>query len=130
MAMTKAEQKRVEELETALALCWPNYAQPSQMTREQIKASLKVLPIRDKSVYRSRKGALGWFFNAYTGSLTQGWSDGVSHNSHSLDEGSATQGIGRIYRSREEAAMALRLDMSRGFAGKLAAVDRIIRGEA
>lgn len=130
MAMTKAEKARMEELETALALCWPAYAEPQVMTAEEVRASTVVLPSRSESSMRTRTGAIGWFFNAHTGEVTKGWSNGVSHcREGEYGDSSASQQHGRIYRTREQAAMAMRIEMSREFARKLAAVDRIIRGE-
>lgn len=130
MPMTKAEKARMEELETALALCWPSYPAPSPMTREQIEAAkIKLIP-RDTSVYRTgREGAIGWFYNSYTGDVTQGWSDGMYHNTRNVTGDSASQRMGEMYRTKAEAAMAMRVEMSRQFAAKLAAIDRIIRGE-
>ena len=127
--MTKAEKARMEELETALALCWPGYQAPTPMTREEINAAKVDLPSRSNSPMRTRQGAVGWFFNAYNARLSRGWSDGMYHNSDSEFGDRASQQMGRMYRTREEAAKAMRLEMSRDFARKLAAVDRIIRGE-
>jgi hypothetical protein len=127
--MTKAEKARVEELETALALTWPSYTAPRPMTREEIEAAKVELSPKDRSVFRVRHAALGWFYNAYSASITQGWSDGMSHGRDNVTGDHGSQGMGRIYRSKTDAAMALRIEMSRDFAKKLAAVDRIIREE-
>ena len=54
MAMTKAEKAKMEELETALALCWPAYPAPQPMTREEIEAAKVKLTPKDRSVYRER----------------------------------------------------------------------------
>lgn len=129
MAMTKAEKARVEELETALALCWPPYPEPAPMTREEIEAAKVVLTPRDNSIYKTRSAALGWFYNAYNGAVTQGWSDGMSHSRNNITGDSASQQMGRMYRTKAEAAMVMRLEMSRDFATKLAAVDRIIASD-
>lgn len=129
MAMTKAEKARVEELETALALCWPPYPAPEPMTREEIEAAKIKLTPRDASVYRNgREAALGWFYNAYAGLVTQGWSDGMSHSVNNTTGDYGSQRMGQMYRTRAEAAMAMRIEMSREFAKKLAAVDRVIAG--
>lgn len=127
--MNKAEKERMVELETALALHWPSYAEPRPMTREEIEAAKVDAPLKDTSVYKSRPRAFGWFYNAHNGQITEGWSDGISHCRHGRD-GSASQEMGRMYRTREEAAKAMRLEMSRHFATRLSAVDRVIRGEA
>lgn len=129
MAMTKAEKARLEELETALALHWPAYATPVPMSRDEIAAAKVKLTPSDRSVYRERSAALGWFYNAYNGRITQGWSDGISHNSGNITGEYGSQNMGRMYRTEAEAAMAMRLEMSRDFARKLATVDRIIRGD-
>lgn len=131
MAMTKAEKARVEELETALALHWPSYAEPRPMTREEIEATkVRVRPESDVRGYGRELVALGWFTNAHSGELSQGWSDGMYHNRHNITGDSASHNMGRMYRTRSEAAMSLRLEMSRLFAGKLAAIDRSIREAA
>ncbi len=127
MAMSKAEKARMEELETALALCWPAYPAPAPMTREEIEAAKVEVTPRDTSVFRHRtRIALGWFHNAYAGRLDQGWSDGVHHSRNNVTGDSASQNMGQMYRTKAEAAMVMRLEMSRDFAKKLAAVDRII----
>lgn len=129
MAMTKAEKARVEELETALALCWPPYSAPAPMIRGEIEAAkIKLIP-SDRSVHRERNAALGWFYNSHNGSVTRGWSDGMYHGRDNITGDYGSQNMGRMYRTKAEAAMAMRLEMSRDFAEKLAAVDRIIRGE-
>lgn len=130
MPMTKAEKARLEELEVALALCWPAYAEPSPMTRGEIEAAKVEVKPNDSPMNRHRtRIALGWFHNAYNSDLTQGWSDGMYHSRHSTTGDHASQHMGRMYRTKREAAMAMRLEMSRDFARKLAAVDRVIRGE-
>lgn len=130
MAMTKAEKARVEELETALALCWPSYPMPAPMTREQIEAAKVTVTPKDSPMTRHRAQiAIGWFYSSYNGDLSQGWSDGMYHSRHNITGDSATQNMGQMYRTRREAAMALRIEMSRNFAKKLAAVDRIIASD-
>jgi hypothetical protein len=129
MAMTKAEKTRLEELETALALSWPAYPEPKPMTREEIEAAkVTVKPESNARGYGRTRIALGWFCNAYNGEVSQGWSDGMYHSRHNITGDSASQNIGRMYRTKQEAAMALRHEMSREFAKKLVAVDRIVTG--
>lgn len=128
MPMTKAEKARMEELETALALCWPPYPAPKPMTREEIEAAAIEIKPNDSPMNRHRtRIALGWFYNAYNGDLAQGWSDGMYHSRHNTTGEHASQDMGQMYRTKAEAAMAMRIEMSRDFAKKLAAVDRIIR---
>lgn len=129
MAMTKAEKARLEELEIALALHWPPYAAPEPMTREEIRANRVAVEPADQSVSWRHEVCRGWFCNAHTGEVYEGWSDGMSHNPRGWEVSLASQGMGRMYRTREDAAKALRLEMSQKFAAALARVDRIIRGE-
>lgn len=132
MAMTKAEKARMEELETALAMHWPSYPEPAAMTDAEIKASLEDIPRRDQSVSAhgaTKRAARGWFQNAYSAHVTSGWSDGYHCNRHSDYGDSASRVEGqKMYATRQAAAMAMRLEMTREFARKLAAVDRIIAG--
>ena len=74
--------------------------------------------------------AVPGFYNAYNGDLSQGWSDGMYHSRHNTIGDGASQNMGQMYRTRAEAAMALRIEMSRNFAKKLAELDRIIREES
>lgn len=121
MAMTKAEKAKLEELETALALCWPGYPEPKPMTRDEIAAAPKV-PI--KSVF-TRNAVAGFFINSHSLEISEGFSDGMSHSRRGGQ--SWSQNMGQMYRSKREAAMALRYAISRDSAKRLAAVDRIIR---
>ena len=130
MAMTKAEKAHFEEMQTALSMHWPRYRSPEPMTREEIQESLVDIPRRDRSVPSygdKRRAAIGWFYNAYLGTVTRGWSDGyiINRDSQYGDGGSRTDKE-PIFKTHKEAAMALRLDMTREFAKKLAAIDRII----
>ena len=130
MTMTKAEKAKMEELETALALCWPSYVEPATMTVEEIKANIVELIKGDASVFRTRRAALGWFYNAHYREVSQGWSDGTYHSRNNITGDLGSQTRGQIYHTKADAAMAMRFEMSRDFAKKLASVDRIIRGEA
>src|SRR5690242_7351530 len=110
MPMTKAEKAKMEELETALALHWPAYAAPSPMTRDEIEAAKIKLTPRDQSIRKSRDAALGWFWNSYgSGTVTQGWSDGMCHGRDNITGDMASQNMGQMYRTKAEAAMAMRL---------------------
>lgn len=131
MTMTKAEKARMEELEAALALHWPSYSEPAPMTREEIEAAKIDLPTRDRTPFRHRRGAVGWFFNDYqNGQITKGWSDGISHNRDSEYADSASQNMGTMYRTKEDAAKALRLALSRRYAQALGNLDSVIRAAA
>lgn len=130
MAMTKAEKAQLEEMQTALSMHWPSYPSPAPMTREEIKEGLVDIPRRDRSIPAygdSRKAAIGWFYNAHSETVTRGWGDGfyINRDSHYGDAPSRSDG-NPMFKTRKEAAMALRLDMTRKFARKLAAIDRVI----
>jgi hypothetical protein len=127
MAMTKAE--RMETLETELAFRWPTAPEPMPMTGAEINANLEDLVPRDRSVIGSRKAAKGWVHNAYTATVTPAWSSGYTHGRNHTGDG-GTQGMGRIYRTEAEAALAMRWEMCRDFAKKLRAVDLLIEGNA
>lgn len=119
MAMTKAERAYVEKLETALALRWPPYDEPKPMSSDDITAQMVELA--------HRRAAIGWFFNAYTGSISQGWSTGRTHNRDDKTGRNGSQYGGTMYQTKREAAMVCRIRMSQDFAAKLAAMDRIIQ---
>ena len=126
MAMNKAERARVEELEREAAFRWPTAPEPQPMTLEEIKAAFVEIAPRDQSVRYRQAAALGWVHNAYSQTVEPAWSTGVSHGrgNHTGDGGS--QGRGRIYRTRAEAALAMRWEMCRAFAAQLRAVDLLI----
>lgn len=80
MAMNKAEQKRVADLEAdvrmLLALRWPTDPMPVPMTREEIKDAL----VPGGSKYGEREMvARGWFANPSSMRVTCGCSDGHFH---------------------------------------------------
>lgn len=130
MAMTKAERAHLEVVETELAFRWPGAPEPSPMTRDEIVSGLVDVTPRDQSIGRGkRKVALGWVHNAYSMRVEPAWSNGINHGrgNHTGDGGS--QGMGRLYRSKSEAALAMRWEMCREFARKLRSVDIIIKGE-
>jgi len=120
MAMTKAERAQFEALQTELALRWPREAEPQPMTREDIKANLEELTLRDQSTIRkTRLGCKGWVFNAQSMRVDRAWSDGTYHGRGNWTGGSASQNCGRIYRTFDEAALAMRWEMCRSFAADL-----------
>jgi len=122
MAMNKAEKARVEALETELAFRWPQEAEPLPMTRAEIQANTVEVTRKDQSVMRTRKVALGWVHNAYSQRVEPAWSDGNIHGlGHTGCYGSQT--MGRIYRTRRDATLAMRWEMCRDFAKKLHQVD-------
>lgn len=123
MAMNKAEKARMTELETALALCWPPYAPPTPMTDAEIKTAPQV--DAGGAYGYKRTAAAGFFINSHSGTITAGFSCGTSHSRDGY--GSWGQEKGQMYRTKREAAMALRHKMTAIFAQKLAAIDAIIK---
>lgn len=130
MAMTKAEKARMEELETALAMHWPAYPEPVAMTEAEMKVLAEDIPRQDQSISAygpTRRAARGWFQNAYSVNVTRGWSDGSHCNRNSdYGDGASRMEGNRMYATKKAAAMAMRIEMTRDFAAKLAAVDRVI----
>lgn len=132
MAMTKAEKARMAELEHALglarALRFPDYPVPTPMTREEIKASL----VDGGTRYgKAQQVARGWFYNAYLGGagdyanrVTYGCSDGIGHDRDG--DTTSSQNMGRMYRTRGEAVMAMRHELTTACAEVLAKVDRML----
>jgi len=124
--MTKAERAYIEGLETKLAFSWPKEAEPTPLSVEEIKAMATEVKPKDQSAgFRSRKITLGWFVNAYSVSVTQGWSDGVYHSQHNTTGDMASQRPGIMYATKREAALAMRWEMCRDFATKLRRAETI-----
>jgi len=129
MSMTKAEKARVAELEHALALAralrFPDYPVPAPMTYDEIKASLTDGGIR---YGQKQRVARGWFYHAnlggYSNSVSFGCSDGHSHGRDT--DTTTSQGMGRMYRTREEATMGLRHELTTQCAEVLARVDQML----
>lgn len=130
MAMTKAEQARMENLEKALkyarALRWPDYAQPSPMTIVEIDANKTSGGVKWRGEHE--KVAMGWLANSYDrGRVERGCSNGTNHGSGNT---TSTQGCGRLFRSEADAWRFIRLEMTERFSEILASVDeRIERAE-
>jgi hypothetical protein len=125
--MTKAEKAEMENLrkarDLARALAWPSYPCPQPMTQEEIKEAMTVDKKMSYGNYVT-KVALGWYQNSYNGLIERGWSTTSSH-SRSMSDGGA-QNMGRMYRTYEDAARALRHEMTVALAEKLASIDRLI----
>jgi hypothetical protein len=130
MAMTKAEKARMAELEKQLAMSramrFPDYSVPQPMSYDDIKDALSV---SGETVVR------GWFYNAnlggyggYSNQATYGCSNGINHSREGAK--TSTQGMGRMYRTREEAVMALRHELTTQCAELLARVDLMLAGAA
>jgi hypothetical protein len=119
MAMNKAEKAQMEHLQTALALCWPAYPCPQPMSVEEIKAA-QIEGLVERHGHK-RSAAIGWFVNAYNSEVSQGLSDGHIHDRSGNK--SWSQGAGTMYRTKQEALMAMRHEASRDFAAKLARID-------
>lgn len=125
MPMNKKEQAEMQRLRDDLALAramrWPDYPKPAAITLEQIKANLVDGGIR---YGHAQKVARGWFYNAFSQSLSYGCSDGHFHDRNG--DTTSTQQIGYMFATKADAARALRCDLTIEYATKLAAVDRII----
>ena len=130
MSMTKAEKARMAALETELAFRWPNEAEPRPMTKADIEAVMVVLELRDTSVQATRKGAQGWIMNAYNGRVEKAWSNGSSHGRGNWSGDGGSQGMGQIYPTRRDAALAMRWEMCRDMAKKLRTVDLLLQEES
>jgi len=122
MAMNKAEQAAMEALRVEAALRWPTEAEPQPMIREEIEAAL--VPTQN-----GRRVAKGWWFNTYSGTVERGWSSGSAHGWGNDDGRFGSQGMGRIYRTKSEAALALRWELCRQFAAKLRLADKMMEAE-
>lgn len=124
MAMTKAEQKRLDDLEQQLrlakALRWPTDDVPRPMSRADIDANLVPGGKRHGSD-RPQMVARGWFPNSFSMVVTHGCSCGVHHNI-SGDQ-TTTQNMGRMYRTEAEAWRVLRHQKVAEFAKALAQID-------
>lgn len=133
MAMTKAEQARMKELETALAMHWPAYPVPAHLTKEEIDLLREEIPRKDKSVagYGDHiKAARGWFYNTYSRVVTRGWSDGwICNRDSEFGDGASRMEGNKMFATKQAAAMAMRIEMTREMADQLARVDRIIAGD-
>lgn len=122
MAMTKAETKRMADLEEALACAramrWPEYNMPAPMTEAEIRANL----VDGGMKYgRPDRVARGWFANGYSSRVTYGCSNGIYHSA----EGDITtsQQMGRMFSSEADAWRAVRYEMTERYAEALARVD-------
>lgn len=130
MAMNKGERTRMEELEAAVALHWPTGAEPKPMTVEDIKANLTHTVPKVVGGWRSgQKVCIGYYINSYNAKITRGCSNGIGHNRDGID-GTTTQNPGCMYRTEQEAALALRWQLCRSYARELAALDKVIAGAA
>lgn len=129
--MTKSEKAEMErlrrDLERAKALKWPDAPEPRPMERGEIEQRLA-----DETDLLRVPGRYGGhalrvvFINDYTGTMCDGLVDRVHHKTHSTDpsDGGWSQSQGRPYRSRQEAALALRWALCRKFADQLIALSR------
>lgn len=122
MAMNKAEQKRMADLDEALALArsmrWPEYNLPAPMSEAEIRDNLVDGGMKYGSLDRV---ARGYFGNSHSGRVTFGCSNGHSHNAEG--DKTTTQGMGRMYAFEHDAWRAVRYEMTLRFAKELARVD-------
>jgi len=124
MAMTKAEQARMANLEQAVAsaraLAWPTYPMPEAMGREAIDAAKVPGGLK---YGREQMVAFGWGANSRADPhswVTRMCSDGINHGS---GDTTSTQGMGHMYATEIEAWQAVRIEMTERFAAILAKVD-------
>jgi hypothetical protein len=124
--MTKAEKAAFEAMRERAALSWPPPPPKPLSVREELAAS-------------GSKVFVGWSYNAYTGEVSQGASDGLYH--HRTDPNafngerprtiSVSQTVGSPwYSTRADACRALHYEVARECARKLAALERRIEQEA
>ena len=123
MAMTKAEQQRVADLEKGLAMAralrWPEYNMPAPLTRQEIENSKEPGGIKFKG-HDPQMVCFGWFGNAHTGEVWRGCSDGINHGT---GDTTSTQGMGRMFNSEADAWRAVRYEMTERFSERLARID-------
>lgn len=128
MAMTKAEKAEMDTLrearDLARALAWPSYPCPSPMTYDEVRANLTTEIPASYGRGQPRKVCVGWFKSAYNGTVSKGWSDGISHSTTMHPDGSQNKGL--IYRTYDDAAHALRHELTIKLARQLADADRLI----
>ncbi len=117
MAMNKAERCAMDRLEKELAharaLGWPSYEKPK---RAKINAT--------------GGGPLfvGWTFNAYNNSISQGCSNGVNHSTSRTDTTTTQRAEPHegFFVTRIEAIQALRHEATRQCAERLAKIDAML----
>lgn len=130
MAMTKAERQEMDNLrearDMARALSWPNYATPAPMTPAEIAAAPKV-SMRNDGYPGTKDVACGWFMNSYSRQVSKGWSAGNSHSTTMHPGGS--QGGGKMYATKFDALLAMRIEVTEMLARQLAAIDALIAAE-
>jgi hypothetical protein len=120
MAMTKAEKSEMDALRTKLALRWSGVAEPER------------LPVPERGYVN------GWLFNAHdTGRVLKAWTEAHRHgrDEHRSDDStaygrSASQNSSRLYASKRDALIALRLEQERRCAALLFRTDEMIASEA
>lgn len=122
MSMTKAEQKRVADLEEGLAMAramrWPEYNLPASLTQTEIRSNLTDGGVKYGN---PEQVCFGWFANSHTGQVTYGCSNGTSHAREGAT--TSTQGMGRMFNSKLDAWRTVRYEMTQRFSRELARVD-------
>lgn len=112
--MTKKEQAAFQQAkdmaEQAIALGWPTEPEPKPLN---LAGLLTTGPL-----------FIGWWFNSYGDEpkIGEGCSDGVFHSKSSTQK-TDSQGCGKFYATKSEAALALRWELCRKYAKTLAWVD-------
>jgi hypothetical protein len=120
--MTKAEKAEYERVATEAALRWPTEAEPQPVTTEYIKANLEEVSPRAGRL-GVREVFKGWVFNCAGSRVEPAWSNGFLHGWGNWTGDSASQTMGRLYRTEREATLAMRWEMCRQMAERLRSVD-------
>lgn len=121
MAMTKAEQKRMADLESDLvlakALRWPDY-KPLRLDAAAIAAAKDWGDV-----------TAAWWFNAHNLSVGDGCFSSNAHSTHGITKTTTQQVGGPWFETKRDALMALRIEMTMDAAKKLARIDALIAQE-
>lgn len=119
MAMTKAERAEMDRLREELAL--------ARALRYSGMQAPERMPLPDTGFQN------GWSFNVHSGEVSGMWTErmahGWGHRAEGGTGGSVSQNGRRIYSTRRDALIALRLAMEEQSAKKLAAIDALIERE-
>lgn len=132
MAMTKAEKAEMDALrearDMARALRWPEYPEPEPMSAEEIKANMtfKMKPRYNNDQYACQ----GWVAQLEghfrpVPTVRKHFSNGVNNTSDPNGQNWSQNG-GIMYRTPEDALQKLRIEMTKDYAARLAAIDALI----
>jgi hypothetical protein len=116
--MTKKEQAIVDALRIKAALGWPQFEKPEP--KDLTKIFIRETP--------SRYLEVGWFVNTYNGTVTQGCSSSIYHDTQNTTK-TSTQTRGVQYHTRKDALIVARWELCERFAQQLAKLDAEIEKE-